>query len=873
MSPTLKNLPRKLVHATVNWSVRQVWLVLLGGVLLTAYALYYTANNISIDTDTSNMIDVRLPHRQANLALAKAFPHLPGDVVVYAESTHAGLAEDAADALVATLRKRPDITHSISQPGGGEYFATHGLLYLSPDELWTIDERLAQAAPLLGTLAHDQSLSGLFQTMSTALAQPLDAGQQQLLRRMFDRLAMTLESPGGRAVHWQDELFPDRGGLQRAFVLIDPTRAETSFQPEQDAVDALHVLLGQMAKDWPEVSFHVTGPVPMNSEELVTVADDAGLTTLLSFGAVALVLIWGLRSPVLVVAVLVTLGCGLVWTAALATWLVGSLNIISVCFAVLFIGMGVDFGIQFAMRYLEECGHGKRGAEALGAAADGAGGALVLAAVGAAISFAAFVPTSYRGLAQLGVISSFSMAVALVANITLLPALLSLVGVPRFRLRRDDARPSRLAALLGRHGTTVLVGSGLLALVSAALMPHVVFDPNPANLKDRNSPSVQAFLALANDPISTPYTIEILSASLAAADASAAKIATLPSVDKVITLNSFVPEGQTEKLDIIDGMRTAMTGVIDVVPAAAPAAPAEAAALQAFMRTLVERQSSLSDEKAQAAASRLSAALEKLNAGPAQIEARMPALRAQLLGDLPQTLQRLRKLLDASAATLADLPDDLKARYLAPDGRARIEVYPRHNLNDNAAMRQFVREVQGADRGATGAPVELVIGSDVVVDACFKASLGALILTILLHALVLHGWVDALLVAAPLVLAMLLTLATSVLSHFPLNFANIIALPLLIGLNNAYGAYLVVRRKHTEGVNPLLESSTPRAVLFSGMTAVASFGTLAVSRHPGMAGMGVLISLSLAYALLSALIMLPALMAAVERWQARHHKS
>ena len=873
MSPTLKNLPRKLVHATVTWSVRQAWLVLLGGVLLTAFALYYTANNISIDTDTSDMIDVRLPHRQANIALAKAFPHLPGDVVVYAESTHAGLAEDAADALVATLRKRPDIAHALSQPGGGEYFATHGLLYLSPDELWTIDERLAQAAPLLGTLAHDQSLSGLFQTMRTALDQPLDASQQQLLRRMFDRLATTLEAPGGRAVHWQDELFPDRGGLQRSFVLIDPTRAKTSFQPEQDAVDALHVLLGQMAKDWPEVSFHVTGPVPMNSEELVTVADDAGLTTVLSFGAVALVLIWGLRSPVLVVAVLVTLACGLVWTAALATWLVGSLNIISVCFAVLFIGMGVDFGIQFAMRYLEECGHGKRRAEALSAAGDGAGGALVLAAVGAAISFAAFVPTSYRGLAQLGVISSFSMALALVANITLLPALLSLVGVPRFRLRRDDARPSRLAALLGRHGTTVLVGSGLLALLSAALMPQVVFDPNPANLKDRNSPSVQAFLALANDPISTPYTIEILSPSLAAADASAAKIAELPSVDKVITLNSLVPEGQTEKLDIIDGMRTAMTGVIDVAPAALPSAQAEAAAMQAFMRTLAERQASLSDAKALAAASRLSDALKQVNADPAQLEAQMPALRAQLLGDLPQTLQRLRKLLDASAVTLNDLPDDLKARYLAPDGRARVEVYPRQNLNDNAAMRQFVQEVQGADAGATGGPVELVIGSDVVIDACVKASLGALILTILLHALVLHGWVDALLVAAPLVLAMLLTLATSVLSHFPLNFANIIALPLLIGLNNAYGAYLVVRRKHTEGVNPLLESSTPRAVWFSGLTAVASFGTLAVSKHPGMGGMGVLISLSLAYALLSALIMLPALMAAVERWQARHQKS
>jgi len=140
-----------------------------------------------------------------------------------------------------------------------------------------------------------------------------------------------------------------------------------------------------------------------------------------------------------------------------------------------------------------------------------------------------------------------------------------------------------------------------------------------------------------------------------------------------------------------------------------------------------------------------------------------------------------------------------------------------------------------------------------------------LLLTLLMHIVVLRGVVDALLVSAPLVLAMLLTVATAVVFDFPFNFANIIALPLLIGLNNAYGAYLVVRRQHASGVESLLESSTPRAVMFSGLTAIASFGTLGVSKHPGMAGMGILIAISLGYAILCALLMLPALMSALER--------
>jgi hopanoid biosynthesis associated RND transporter like protein HpnN len=867
MPANLKHLPRAAAASLVSFSARHAWFVILASLALTALALRYTAAHISIDTDTEEMIDKRLPHRQANLAFDEAFPQLPGDVVLYAESAHAGDAEDAADLLAATLRQRPDIARALSQPGGGEFFARQGLLYLDVDELWALDERLADAAPMLGTLAQDPSLRGLFKTMETGLTEAADDDAQASLARLFKRVADALERHAGGSTEptrWRDELFPGSGaaGPARSFILIDPALASTSFQPAEPAIDALRALVAELQPSLPHVSLRITGSEAMNGEELVTVAEDAKLTTALSFLCVGLVLIWGLRSASLVFAVLVTLACGLILTAAFATAFVGSLNLISVCFAVLFIGMGVDFGIQFVLRYHEESTADTATAEALDATARGAGGALILAAAGAAISFFAFVPTSYKGLAQLGIISSWSMAIALVANLTLLPALLRYLPRPARSLAPAPTDASA-PGFVERHARPILLVSLLLALASLAVLPRARFDLNPLNLKDPESPAVRAFKDLATAPDASPYTIHVLADSLAAADDAAARVARLPVVDKAVTLSSYVAADQEEKLEIIDGMRLALGALMDSTPAPAPSPVDERAAVERLAAVLA--QAEIANPALAAAAARLASQIEALRARADWPDTAITTLRGMLLGDLPRTLERLRGLLEAEAFDASDLPDDIRERYIAEDGRARVEVFPREDLNDNGAMRRFAREVQAVEPRATGAPVELVAGSEAVIDSCIKASVLALLVTLLMHIGVLRGVVDALLVSAPLVLAMLLTVATSVLFDFPFNFANIIALPLLIGLNNAYGAYLVVRRQHATDIQHLLGSSTPRAVMFSGLTAIASFGTLGVSKHPGTAGMGILIALSLAYALLCALLMLPALMATLER--------
>jgi len=853
--------------AIVAWSVRNAWLTLSLALLATVGAFSYTTQHLGIDTDTSNMLDPDLPHRQAHRSYRAAFPDLPGDVVVFTEAAYAGAAEDAADALATRISQRTDIASVVERPGGDAFFQTHGLLYLDPAALWKLDERLQAAAPLLGTLAHDPSLRGLFETLLRGLDGTPDDSQQLLLKRMFDRISHAiarLNAGDSSPIRWRDELFEATpAGLQRAFVLIDPVLDAGNFQPAAAAVARLRALIAEVAPAFPEVDFRMTGAAVMDVEELVTVAEDAKLTTSLSFLLVAIVLAIGLRSPTLVGGVLVTLACGLVWTAAFAAFTVGALNIISVCFAVLFIGMGVDFGIQYTMRYLEETDRGQRRAVALVDAGRGAGGALALAAVGAAISFLAFVPTSYRGLAQLGVISAFSMMVAWFANLTVLPAVLRFLPVPQRREIRFT--PSTvLQDWIQRHARRILGVSALIVLVSLALAPAARFDLNPLNLKDGGTDGVAAFRLLASDPDNSPYTIEVLAPSLRAADALAERLTALPEVERALTLSSFVPSAQDEKLAIIEGLSYSLAGALEPATSTPPEASVEAASLREFSQRLAALSGAHFNAEFAASATGLATLLGKLAADPRGLEALVPRLRDQLIGDLPTTLARLGRLLEAEPVTLDSLPDTLRKSYLAADGRARVQVLTKADLNDNQALRDFVRAVQREAPAATAAPVELYEGSRTVIAACITAALWALVLTLILHIVVLHGVLDALLVAAPLVLAMLLTVATSVLVDVPFNFANIIALPLLIGLNNAYGAYLVVRKHTTSDVHGLLASSTPRAILFSGMTAIASFGVLGVSKHPGMAGMGILISVSLSYAIVCALIVLPALMSVLE---------
>jgi hopanoid biosynthesis associated RND transporter like protein HpnN len=486
-------------------------------------------------------------------------------------------------------------------------------------------------------------------------------------------------------------------------------------------------------------------------------------------------------------------------------------------------------------------------------AAETIGPALILAAGATAIGFLSFVPTRYIGIRALGWIAGCGMLIAIVLNFLLLPALLTLLrprGEPEaIGFRR--AAPLDRWLLERRHW--VIGVAALLMAGSIALLPRVAFDFDPLNLKNPNSESVSTALDLMKDPTTSPYTAEILAPSLSEAQALAERLGALPEVAQVVTAASFIPEDQNKKLAIIEDMALllgpTLTGVAPLP------APNDSEVLKAIIACRDALQTRAATDGPQSPAARLARALDGAAArGPAIV----PALREALLSGLLQRLTSLRQLMQAQPVTLANLPPDLRDSWIASDGRARIEVFPRGNGRDNAVLQRFVAAVHSIAPDATGTPVTIQEAGRLISTAFVQAGIiGVAAITILL-AVVLRRLREIVLVILPLLLAAALTLAITVVIGMPLNYANIIALPLLLGIGVAFDIYFVMNWR--AGQTYHLQSSTARAVVFSALTTLSAFGSLALSDDPGTAEMGTLLAISLGCTLFCTLLILPALL-------------
>lgn len=853
-----------LLAAWVTTIVRRAVWVAAAAILLTIAAFKYTADNLAIDTDTTNMIAADVPFRRQSDDFDRAFPQLDDLLVVVVDAGSSERAQDAAASIAERLRASAYVTN-VYHPGAADFFRRNGLLYLDPETLARTLDRLAYAQPFLATLAREPTLNGLLQAIGEALEHAEEADRSDLAA-MLARIAAVAEAvrdgrPG--SLSWR-ALMTVAGAPQpgtRQFVIARPRLDYASLKPAAAAIDAVRGATAALGFGGQSgVRVRLTGPAALDQEELESAALGGKSAALLSLALVTILLAVGLRSFRLVLATVATLLIGLVWSAAFATVAIGHLNLISVAFAVLFVGLGVDFSIHFCLRYREALATEDNGKAALAAAAVGVGRPLTISAVFAAIGFYAFLPTDYLGFAELGLIAGTSMFIALFTNLTVLPALLALA--PGRRLAALPVRDLWAAMALGldRHGSAIRRAALALAVAAALALPWLRFDFNPLNLKDPGSESVATFQDLASAEDSGVYAINLLADDVAAAASVAERLAGLDTVSRAITLSSFVPEGQAEKLALIEDASLFLAPVLYPRAQREPPSAAERqAALDAFQARLAR--AAREDGPLARNAARLQAALTALPGAPAQAGAGLRELERRLTEFLPKQLEDIRLALGAEAVTLVDLPDSLRSRWVAADGRVRVQILPEGDVSANEAMRRFVDSVLRVDSRATGGPVIIAEASDAVLKAFVEATLLAFVAIAVLLA-VLHRNVGLVLLAlAPLLLAALLTLATSAALGLAFNFANVIVLPLLFGLGVSSAIHLLERWRHVADSRALMITSTPRAVLFSTLTTVASFGSLAISAHRGMASMGQLLTIAILFTLITTLLVLPSLMA------------
>jgi hopanoid biosynthesis associated RND transporter like protein HpnN len=835
-------------------------------VLLTGLSGWYSASHLTINTDNEDMLSAELPFRQDAVRLKQAFPQLSDNIVIVIDGDTADQADDAAIALARALRKRPALFGSIFDPRGDAYFRRNGLLFLDEDELNDLVDRLASAQVFIGKLWRDPSLRGLLDVLTLALDNSDKSVSPAELDRVLTAIAKAIqaEKAGSRYVlSWQSLLFGGTTTIadRRRIIIVKPKLDFGSLQPAEEAMSAIRTTAAQLRLT-PEsgVRIRLTGSAPLEHEELKSVAEGMGLAGLISITLVLILLFVGLRSVRLVSAVLLTLFMGLIWTAAFATLAIGRLNLISVAFAVLFIGLSVDFGIHFVLRVREELIGSGGDDGAMRRAARDVGGALTLCAIAAAIGFYSFLPTKYVGLAELGVIAGSSMFIALFANLTVLPAWLAVMP-PRFDrgVKKPISSVEQGVPWQVRHAKTIVFGACVLAIAALVVAPNTRFDFDPLNLRDRSTESVQTLLDLMGNEDRAPYTADILAADQKTARQLTKKLTALPSVDSVRTIDRFVPSDQEDKLAAIESAAFLLLPSLQKTKLRPPTDEIRQTAFAAFRRTIEKHRrdaGGISRDHAKTI-QQLAAILQNL--APGAIDLR--SLEKRLLSTLSGRLEALRESLDAAPVTLADVPADLRARFVDGRGRVRLEIFPRADVREPEQLRRFVTEIRSVAPRATGSPVIIVEAGEAVVQAFVTAGLISVMLIGLLISILLRRVQDVLLVFAPISLAALLTVAASVALDLPFNFANVIVLPLLFGLGVASSIHLVLRQRSTNSLSTLLDTSTPRAVFYSALTTIGSFASIALSSHPGTASMGVLLTLAISFTLFSTMVVLPALMA------------
>ena len=776
------------------------------------------------------------------------------------------LATEASAKLAEQLSERPDLFHVVRQLDGDPFFAKNGLLFQPEADLARMAQGLGRAGPIIGALAGDPSLRGLTRALSFGLL-GVQNGQAKLedLQRALTMSADTVDQVlAGQPASFSWQRAADRADAhgERASPLHrSPAGARllrAAARPGGERCDPQGCVR-------PQARNELSGARPPDrtggdgGRGVRHACRKARWSTSLGTIVIVLVILWlALHSPRIILAVFLNLVVGFAVTAALGLMMVGALNLISVAFAVLFVGLGVDFGIQFAVRYRSErFKHGDL-YSALGSTAEKVGAPLTLAAAAVAAGFLSFFPTDYKGVSELGQIAGIGMLIAYLTSITVLPALLTILHPP------GEAEPIGYRVLapvdrfLERHRIPVIAGTLLVAVggIAAALLPARSISIRSICEARRSNRSRRSSIC---GPIrrSAPTPSTWCCRTSSDVDKVAERLRKIPEVDKVTTLADFVPDGQERKLALIRGLARQLQTPLSTEDAARPPTDAQnVAALKSTADALTKLAAKASGPGADAA-NRLAASLTKLaDADTGQARRRGSGLH-RAAADRARRACGIICRPDRSRSKTCRRP--LKRQWIAGrraacGSRRRRRAIPtttkRCATSRAPSRRSFPK--RSARRSRSWSPARRSCG-----PSSTPASLRCISIAILLW-IVLRRFGDVLLTLVPLLLAGVVTLEVCVLIGMPLNFANIIALPLLLGVGVAFKIYYIMAWR--AGQTNLLQSSLTRAVIWSALTTATAFGSLWLSSHPGTSSMGKLLALSLVSTMCAAVLFQPALM-------------
>ncbi len=654
-----------------------------------------------------------------------------------------------------------------------------------------------------------------------------------------------------------------------AFLLVRPVKDLGSFAGAAESVHAMRDIVADVQSNFTDVEIGLTGLPVLESDEMVAAERDARRASWLAIGGVTLlffVVYRGICYPLLTVG---TLLLGTSWAMGWTTLTVGHLNILSATFAVMLIGMG-DYGVLWVMRYESERKRGQDVESALRQTAVCVGTGTLTAALTTAVAFYAAMLADFKAVAELGWIAGSGVLLCAFACFTVLPAVLKVFDRRKREAINQDYssfivhRSSFETWLPGlqKKSRWVLAGSLAMALALGVFATRVSYDHNLLNLQPRDLDSVKWEKTLIGHMAGASWHAVSYARNSEEALALKAHYARLPEVSRVVEVASLVPPDQDVKLEQLREIERRLSrlpnrgekiGRETPEPAALRASVAEAMA--ALLPWAGRDGISLCNE----VRASLEQLLTRLNDGGGGDVLR--DFEERMAGDLLADLYRLRDVSSPERITLADIPAPLRERFIGRNGYWKLQAFAKDDLWNFEPLEHFVKQVRTVDSEATGKPFSTVEGLTAMKNEFLRAGLYAFVAIVVVLAVDFRNVRRTLTAVAPLLMGMTFALGIMGLFGVPLNPANMIALPLVLGVGVDNGVHIVhdfLSRK-AEGQFQL-SRAIGQGVLVKALTTMISFGTLMISTQPGLAGLGFCLTLGVASCMVSSLIFLPALM-------------
>lgn len=894
-SPSSNGILNRFFAVIERIAYRHSLLVISVSLVVAILSVWVTAQKLTFKTGRGDLVAKGLPYVEQYENYREQFEDLEGMVVVVEGENPADMA-GFAEALATKLKAQSNLFSQIVYKIDIGYFRSRFLLYLKQDELQSFSRKLedhqgflesVNASPGLHTLLasiNAEISSGMVDSLLTDFLGEEDEDAEDtedlsLLIRLLEEMTRSLMGDTEYRSPWQAlftggaESLREKGYMvseneDLLFILLVPNNDKTSFTGYKDAVNTARQFIADTQKDFPDITVGLTGEDVISSDEMLTTQADVETASKIALIGVALLFILAYRGVVKPLLAIFCLLLALCWTMGFTTLTIGHLNILSVVFTTILIGLGIDFGIHILGRYKEERQKGNEILQALQKTVQGTGRGNFSGAITTAMAFGAMVLTDFIGIVELGWIAGWGILFCMIAMILVLPALVTLEEKwrkPHYALPKTANITQRgwIDKLFDRY--YLIIGlCTVLVLIASLSLKDLRFDYNLLNLQAKGTEAVQYEMKILESAGRSAWSAAMLADSLKEVQEKERQLKALPTVAKVESISMVIPKHQEENLRTIQENLAPLLQELEVEPEDVDFS------WKALNKTLKRIQFKLQGREedgetldpVQVAGNRLKNFLEQSQLVESRLaEKRLGEFSELLFTDYRNLIDELKANAKAQPVQLEEIPADLRKRYISSKGKYVINIFPSVDIWNQDERKKYLKDLRSVDPNVTGTAVHMFESTRLMTEGYVKGGIYAMTAIVIYVFFMFRNALTVFFVLLPVLAGSIWTVGVMELIGLKLNMANLVILPLILGIGVVNGIHITHRYREEEDKNAsVLGKSTGQAVLLSSLTTMMGFGSMMVADHSGVYSLGLVLTIGVLNCLIASITFLPALL-------------